>query len=337
MTLTAGINAPPVDNIVTGEVFAFSATGGYAMAAGFATIATLEQTTVSKFDVTNALQVTIAASVLNLKLGITAETNSYDATTQTFGETATAVADGTFVVSTASISLSAAEFQTALVAKENIVSVGAYASMYANFKTYVTTYFGIPGGFASLFNQATLFTLTGTDQENLYDLLKPAAPNATVETPTGDEVAVNYVNDLTGSITISDITKLLRYAVDFNAFGNRTPGIPDSASPNIGVGDGFLAGDLIYVAAGTQITLDLDISPELQLDPFNNLNLTEGSVFGTGGSTVAGLTTAGSDGFAALPSALAATVVAGSYSNVSTVTRTNIKRVLNAPLLIRLT
>jgi hypothetical protein len=326
MTLTEGINAAPVDNVVLGEVFAFSATGGYTMAAGFATITTLEQTTVSKFDVTDALQVTIAASVLNDKLVLA----SYDATLQTFADSAT------FVASTASISLSAAEFQTALVAKENIVSVGAYASMYANFKTYVTTYFGVPGGFASLFNQATLFTLTGTDQENLYDLLKPLTPEAIIETPTGDDVSGNYVNDLTGSITIDDITKLLRYAVDFNAFGNRAPGAPDSDSPNIGVANGFLAGDLIYVAAGTQITLDLDISPELQLDPFNNLNLTEGSVFGTGGSTVAGLTTAGSDGFNALTSAMAASVVAGSYSNVSTVTRTNIKRVLNAPLLIRL-
>jgi len=324
--MAPGANQTPIGGVVIGSVYAFSATGGYAMAAGFATIATLEQTDVPKFDVTNALQVTIAASVLNDKLVLA----SYDATTQTFADS------GTFVASTASISLSAAQFQTALVAKENIVSVGAYLGMYANFKTYVTTYFGVPGGFASLFNQATLFTLTGTDQENLYDLLKPAAPNATVETSTGDDVSGNYVNDLTGSITISDITKLLRYAVDFNAFGNRTPGEPNSASPNIGVGDGFLAGDLIYVAAGTQITLDLDISPELRLEPLNNLNFSEGSVFGTGGSTVTGLTTAGSDGFAALPSALATTVVAGSYSNVSTVTRTNIKRVINAPLLIRL-
>ena len=317
--MAPGANQTPIEGVVLGSVYAFSATGGYTMAAGFATITTLEQTTVSQFDVTNALQVTIAASVLNDKLVL----GSYDATTQTFADSET------FVASTASISLSAAQFQTALVAKENIVSVGAYLAMYANFKTYVLTYFGIPGGFASLFSQATLFTLTGTDQENLYDLLKPASPEATVETPTGDDVSGNYVNDLTGSITISDITKLLRYAVDFNAFGNRTPGAPDSDSPNIGVGDGFLAGDLIYVAAGTQITLDLDISPELQLDPFNNLNNTEASVFGTGGSTVAGLTSTGATTFSN-------TVIVGSYSNVSTVTRTNIKRVLNTPLLIRL-
>ena len=335
MTITAGINALE-ETVVLGEVFAFSATGGYEMVAGFETIATLPQTDLLKFDVTDALQVTMLASVFNLKLGITDTTTTYDATSQTFGETATAVADGTFVISDASIKLSALQFKEALLAKDNIVSVGAYTNMYANFQNYVTTYFGIPGGFASLFNQATLFAIDGTDQkQHLYDLLKPATIEAAVEGVDGDEVAVDYVNDLTGSITISDITKLLRYAVDFNAFGNRTPGVPDSASPNFGVGDGFLAGDLIYVAGGTQITLDLDISPELKLEPLNNLNATQASLFGMDGSTITGLTISGLDGFADLPSA----IVVGqesSYSNVSTVTRTNIKRIMKAPLLIRL-
>ena len=323
-TAPTGPNPYPYSGAIATTVYAFSATGGYVMEAGFATVTTLPQSELPSYDVTNALQVTLPASVFNDKLVL----SSYNETTQTFATSADFVDGG--------ISLTAAQFQTALASSAQIVGVGAYLNMYSNFKTYVTTYFGVPGGFASLFNQATLFTLTGTDADNLYDLFKPTTlMSATGETATGDEISGNYVKDLTGSITIGDVTKLLRYAVDTNVFGNRNPsgtgaGDPNNAG-NFGVADGFRDGDLIYVATGTQITLDLDISPELFISPFNNPNATEASTFaGIGGTnTVAGLTAA--------DSTITSMVKTGDYSSVSTVTRTNIKRVLKAPLLIRLT
>ncbi len=319
-----GPNPYPYTGAIATTVYAFSATGGYVMEAGFSTITTLPQSELPSYDVTNALQVTLPASVFNDKLVL----SSYDETTQTFASSATFV-DG-------AVSLSASEFQTALASSAQIVGVGAYLNMYQNFKTYVTTYFGVPGGFASLFNQATLFTLTGTDADNLYNLFKPAAESIGAgETATGDEISGNYVTDLSGSITISNVTQLLRYAVDTNVFGNRDPsgsGAGDTNNTgNFGVADGFRDGDLIYVPTGTQITLDLDISPELFSSPFNNPNVDQTSTFaGIGGTnTVAGLTAA--------DSTITSMVVTGDYSSVSTVTRTNIKRVLKAPLLIRLT
>ena len=319
-------NPYPYTGAISGTVYAFDASGGYVMEAGFATITTLPQSELPSYDVTNALQITIPASVFNDKLGL----SSYDETTQTFATSASFVDGG--------VSLTAAEFQTALAASTQIVSTGAYTNMYSNFKTYVTTYFGVPGGFASLFNQATLFDLTGTDEDNLYELFKPAAPllSATGEDPALDDISGNYIKDLTGTITINNITQLLRYAVDTNVFGNRTPSGTGADDPNnagnFGVADGFQDGDLIYVKEGTQITLDVDISPELFSSPFNNPNATEASTFaGIGGTnTVTGLTSS-------QDASITSMVVTGDYSSVSTVTRTNIKRILKAPLLIRLT
>jgi hypothetical protein len=324
-TAPTGPNPYPYTGAIEGIVYAFDASGGYVMEAGFSTIVTLPQSELPSYDVTNALQITIPASVFNAKLDL----ESYDEETQTFTPSLTFVDD--------SISLTAEEFQEALASSAQIVSTGAYTAMYANFKTYVTTYFGVPGGFASLFNQATLFDLTGTDEDNLYDLFKPAAELiAAAETVEGDENVGNYTTALTGTITIGNITQLLRYAVDTNVFGNRDPAGTGADDPNnvgnFGVADGFQDGDLIYVKEGTQITLDVDISPELFTTPFNNPNATEASTFaGIGGTnTVAGLTTS-------QDSAITTMVVTGDYSSVSTVTRTNIKRVLKAPLLIRLT
>jgi hypothetical protein len=93
-----------------------------------------------------------------------------------------------------------------------------------------------------------------------------------------------YINDLSGSITISNITKLLRFAIDSNCFGNRTPVTTDaygnyvdgtgtavdpSYNNNYGLEDGFVAGDIIWIPSGTTITLKLDIESEAFL-PINS-------------------------------------------------------------------
>jgi hypothetical protein len=320
-------NAVPTPGTpISSLVYAFAATGGFDMEAGFTTVRTLEQSTVPTIDVTNALQIELPASFFNDKLG------EYDDATQAFAVD--------------SITISAADFKAALLAKEQIVHVGAYQNMYTNFQTYVTTYFGLPDGFATLFTQSSVTLLQSGegDQDNLFKLF--TAPFATdisgnpLDAPDGaselnDDISGNYIKDLSGSIVISDIVKSLRFAVDYNAFGNRTPlGDNEANGPtNFGVNNRFLAGDLFYVPEGTQITLDLDISPELQQTPFNNPNLSNLSAFGIGGSSITGLTTAGTDAATTFNSSS----VTGDYTIASTVTRTNINRLLKVPLLLRVT
>jgi hypothetical protein len=312
---------PAIDVSLNGPFYAFNAAGGFEMEAGFTTITQLPDASFNNYDVTNALQVVMDVAVFNEKLNLFKDyatgaiiTSSYSPTTQEFD--------------VSSITISASDFKTALPHYGRIISVGAYTNMYTNFENYVKQYFGYPGGFASLFNQATLFDLSSNDFDNIHKLLVPASFSETGETATGDEISGNYIKDLSGNITISNITKLLRHAVDANIFGNRASGTsadPSGNPLNFGVGDGFMAGDLIYVPTGTKLTLDLDISPELYSSPFNNPNENNSSTFSGIDST-----TTSAD------ATITNMVISGDYSSVSTITRTNVKRVLTAALLIRL-
>jgi len=335
------MSSPPVNEIpasvtepLIGEFYAFDASGGFAMEQGFRTITALPSSPFSNFDVTNALQIVMDVAVFNLKLGLEKDYSSGTISATTYNEE-------TQEFDVSSITISASDFKTALPDYNRIISVGAYASMYTNFENYVKLYFGYPGGFASLFDQATLFDLSANDKENLHKLLVPLTPgmdsdgndvSGITDIGEGDEISGNYIKDLSGSIVISNITQLLRYAVDTNVFGNRDPTgeTINSADPsgnpyNFGVGDGFMAGDLIWIPTGTQITLDLDISAEIYESPFNNPNDTTASTF-------SGFDTATTTDDQAITSL----VTNGDYSSISTVTRRNINRVLKAPLLIRL-
>ena len=327
MTIVDAINSlPSIDTPLTGSVFAFDASGGFVMEQGFRTVDALPDSSFNEFDVTNALQIVLDVSYLNGLLNLVKDyttgaiiTTSYTAETQEFD--------------VSSITITAADFKVQLPHYGRIIGVGAYANMYTNFENYVKQYFGYAGGFASLFDQTTssLFDLSSNDFINIHNLLVPISPDTSGFTDISgdfDEISGNYIKDLSGNIAINNITKLLRYAVDTNIFGNRNVGTsadPSGNPLNFGVGDGFMAGDLIYVAAGTQITLDLDIQSELSTITYNNPNTSTASTF-SGIDT----TTTSAD------SAITTMVVLGDYSSVSSITRKNINRVLKAPLLIRL-
>jgi hypothetical protein len=313
---------PAINQAIIGTLNAFGAIGGFDMEAGFKTIVPLEQAQIESYDVTNSLQIVLDRAMFNTKLG------TYDVSAQVFDND--------------SITINVTDLQGALLSAAQIVSPGAYTGMYSNFKTYVLTYFGVPSGFASLFTESTLFDLSMNDYDTLFGLLKATGGTSTGDSAGADDIATNYIRDLSGSITISNITQLLRFAVDTDLFGNRTPPLEDSGTggdgtaidanntSNYGVGDGFIEGDLIFVPTGTQITLDLDISPEFYISPFNNPNASTASTFaGPSGTALNTLTNTQNAYFSSIESD-------GVYSSTSTVTRNSVRRVLKAPLLIRL-
>jgi hypothetical protein len=298
--------------VFTGDYFAFTATGGFEMAQGFETITQLTEASFNSYDMTNAVQVIFDVKTFNTKLGITKAANnsaitdtSYNPVTETFPND--------------SITISAAEFKTGIPAAGRIVSVGKYSTLFSDFINYIHMYFGYAGGFASIFNSGTTYDICGGvfNADSLYKLIKQSSANS------GNGV---YVSDLSGSITISNINKLLRYAVDGNIFSNRSPtgantGSNNASDPsfnyNYGVGDGFMAGDLIFVPSGTKITLNLNIAAEAYL-PINNI-----------GSTSTYLESLRA-------SQQTAYQYNGYYSETTTASLTNINRVVTAPLLIRL-
>lgn len=298
-------NDTPTDGIYSGSYYAFLGTGYFEMNEGFDQITLRQQSTISTYDVTDALQVQFDVKTFNTKLGLLKDSanqyvtdSSYDAVTDTFPND--------------SITLSATEFVAGLT-ESQITSVGKYSSLYSDFTTYVATYFSYVGGFTTLFDQAEQFSAHG----GLFD----ASAFITLISGTDDyDVSAAYVRDLSGSITISNINQLLRYAVDSNVFNNRdssggTTAADPSNNANYGVNDGFKAGDLLFIPNGTKITLKVGIDAEAFLDPLNNI---------------------GPSNSASLSASTDYTSSNGYFSISTTTTTTEIKRTLVAPLLIKL-
>ena len=236
------------------SVYAFNATGGFTMERGFDTIKLAEQSIPVYVDVTDAVQIKMDVATFNTKLDLA----SFDSVTDSFGVD--------------SISLSAEELTAGVTAESQIISVGKYSTLYSDFQTYVASYFGLAGGFSSLFTAASEFAI---DTDNTFT----AASFIALLTASAQDPSGRYISDLSGSITISNIAKLLKYSVDGNVFGNRDPEVK-----NWGVEDGFVAGDLIWVPAGTTITLKLAIDPEA-LAPLNNLSASQSTTVGEGNFT----------------------------------------------------
>ena len=244
---TPNVYDPLVNDVYEGQVSAFNATGGYTMERGFDTIKLAEQTAPVHVDVTDAVQITMSVDLFNSKIDLT----SFRSVTDDFE-----VDD---------ITISSDDFTAGVLNASQVISVGKYSTLYSDFQNYVATYFGMAGGFSSLFAAASEFAI---DEENHFDgasFVALLTGSATVD-PSG-----HYVSDLSGSINIANIAKLLKYSVDGNIFGNRNP-----EDKNWGVADGFVAGDLIWVPAGTTIILKLAIDPEA-LNPLNNVGAGYGS------------------------------------------------------------
>ncbi len=282
----------------TGLQPALIATGGYTLERGLATIKLHPQSNINVYDVTNALQLTFDVKTFNQKLGLTKNDTNTTIMTSNFNY----ITDS-FPVD--SVTLTAAEFVNGLT-ETSVISVGSYSTMYSDFISYVSSYFGNFSGFETLFDEETAFTLN----DGVFDA------NAFIKLITQSDISSNgsYVNAVSGQITINNINNLLRRMVDSNVFGNRTPSgnngtaADPSFNVNYGVADGFIAGDLIWIPEGTTVNLSINIDAEMFL-PINNIG----------------------------PSLVQNTnYVNGNFSATTTATTTNIRRVLKAPMLIKL-
>lgn len=242
------------DTVYTSEVYAFEATGGFTMERGFDTIKLAEQTAPVYVDVTDAVQIKMDVLTFNNKLGL------FDSITDSFAND--------------EISLSSEELTAGVTADSQIISVGKYSTLYSDFQSYVASYFGLAGGFSSLFTAASEFAIDRVDPQTANEF--NAASFIALLTASAQDPSGRYISDLSGSITISNIAKLLKYSVDGNVFGNRNP-----EDTNWGVENGFVAGDLIWVPAGTTITLKLAIDPEA-LAPLNNVSASQSTTVGEG-------------------------------------------------------
>lgn len=237
--------------VLTGSQPVFTATGGYTFDQSYNPITLATQQEVTSVDVTNALQIEISRSVLNAKLG------DFSLSGNTFAND--------------SITISSADLSGAITSSSQVVSVGKLSTAYEDFIQYVTAYFSM-GGFETLFENAYDFS---ANTEHIFDA---AAVDKLIHAQAA--TGVSEVAPVSGSITISDISQRLRYALDFNTFGNRNANAnPDAAN---GVEDGFVAGDYIWIAAGITLKLHLAVGNEAEITNLvNNIGPSNAASTGT--------------------------------------------------------
>jgi hypothetical protein len=294
------------------SIYALSATGGFTMERGFDDIVFREADAIARYDVTDAVQILFDVATFNAKLGLVKDASNNNVVSSTFD----AVHDyfTSSGVEVTSVSVSAAELIAGMnVNGLQVISVGKYSTLYSDFKNYVSSYFGFDGGFSSLFAAASEFNIDTSNNftgASFVRLLNGEAVDA----------SGSYISDLSGSITVSNLTRLLRYAVDTNCFGNRTPNVDPSGTSvdpsynsNYGVEDGFIAGDIIWIPAGTTITLKLAVDSESFL-PINNIG----------------------PSFASANYSQTTSYTGANFSQATTATTNLISRTVNAPLLIKL-
>ena len=132
------------------SVYALGAAGGFTMERGFDTIKFRAADAIPRYDVTDAVQILFDVATFNAKLGLVKNAANTTITTTTWDPVADCFKSGGLEVS--GVTLSAAELRSGLNANgKQVVSVGKYATLYSDYKNYVTSYFGFDGGFSSLF------------------------------------------------------------------------------------------------------------------------------------------------------------------------------------------
>ena len=151
--------------------------------------------------------------------------------------------------------IQASEFVSLVGNVNQIVSVGNFSTLYADFNSYVAQYFGFANGnfpmgsewgFGTLFTGELTFSTTQTNQPGIFQaaqFVHLLMANGTADTNGsgitshnalnvssdeqaaglnyGGDISGAYITNLAGSLTVTGITKLLRNAVDANPFNNR--------------------------------------------------------------------------------------------------------------------
>lgn len=244
----------------SGVVYAIQAAGGYQTDRTFDSIRKLSETLIGTFDTTNALEVLFDVRTFNNMIGIVKDTNNIGVLSSDYYDVSNDM------LYKDSLTLNALDFVTGVSTDiSNIVSVGALSTIYADYSRYIQDWFST--------NATAAYPTQGTFHPN-GDIFDASAFLQIIgyDNLTPDDHG-GFITGLGGSITVSNITQLLRNAVDANVFGNRDPfsgtTASDPANPaNYGVTDGFLENDLIFIPNnGMKVKLELSIIGNVTQNP----------------------------------------------------------------------
>ena len=247
-------------NIVSNGVhfnrsYAFNAAGGFNVNQTINQINLATADALAQYDVSGCVQVKFSSRTLNTKLSIMKDSSNIDVVEALYDPQ-------TDLLLTDSINVCTCDFIDG-INTQSVISVGQLQYLYSDFMYTVGAYFGDPNGFSSLFALVNDFDI---NNGGIFD----ASAFIQVVNSSQFNIQGSFISDLSGQVTISDINKTLRYALDGNVFQNR---FPNAKKLNYGVVDGFIAGDLIFIPEGFTITLSLNIQQESIL-PINNIGPT---------------------------------------------------------------
>jgi hypothetical protein len=215
----------------TGVLLAFPATGSFTLQKNLPTVTMTPSTILQSTDVSGSLQINVPLSYFSIN-------SATDSSGNLVNDSITFTADNLKTVLSSSLS--------------SIASSGSLSSIFLNYDNYVATYFGNTNGFTLPF---TLLTSANTNSYNANGYIDGFTTSAANRTLTNSQV-ISLLNstDLSGSLTISNLTKLLTFVCSQDTFGNRGGGGTQQFT------SGFKAGDLIYFTSGIQIRLRTSIT-----------------------------------------------------------------------------
>ncbi len=243
-------NIDPATNAYTGLAYVFDSSGGFAVDQSFPQINLNTYSPIAQYDVTEAIQIKFNVRTLNDKIGVIKNIQNIDLVDELTGYNVDYE-----LLSNDSVTVSTKDFLNG-VKTSNIVSMGKMSTLYSDFNYTVMEYFGAPYGFSSVFANANDFDANNGifDATTFINLIN----GITFDGGTG-----SVVSDLSGYFTVNDLNKHLRFICGTNVFGNRPP------EGNYGLPNGFMAGDLIYIPNGINITLSVAVEPEPYSPPDN--------------------------------------------------------------------
>ena len=239
-----------VNGTYRGLAYVFDSSGGFSVDQSFPRINLNTYLPIAQYDVTDALQIRFSVRTFNNKIGVIKDQCNNEVLEVLYFDVSSETLSSDF------IHISTDEFLEGITTK-NIVSMGKMSTLYSDFNYTVMEYFGAPYGFSSVFENATDFNANNGlfDASAFINLINGISFNG---------VTGSVISDLSGWFQVNELNKHLRFCCGTNVFGNRDP------EGNFGLPNGFMAGDLIYITNGINVTLKLGVEPEPYL-PINNV------------------------------------------------------------------
>ena len=237
------------ENTHTGNCYVIGSDGGFSLKQNFDTIgAAAANNLTAAYDLSDAIQILLGVRVLNDKIGIVKDESNNEVISALMTEDGTGLQTNSLTFDTINL--------TECVGVDNIITMGRMSSLYEDFSNTMYTYFSLPLGFGNIFAHEH----TTNVNEGIFD----ASGMVRILNGNSFDVSGSYISDISGAITINNVNEVLRFVIDSNAFDNR------DASDNIGLHNGFIGGDMIYVPDGLTIGMRVDIESETYF-PINNM------------------------------------------------------------------